>query len=934
MEEDWSVQTCDVKLRNLSKVDGYKVLIPLLLKEMETQSRVPNPFWDSSSASDDASSVELDSDDEVPPFMNNSFVNNTENDNVDDTKGEFNNKNLSPVSTLGSFEDVLNSIKSSPPKKSVNSRIDKDSADNSANISEENTVDGKSSIVLEEIVNDEPSEGCSEDCVDIVSEKDSVVPDVLESVKNMDRASSCSSSDIMEITPDLIFPDSDTDDTETIHGKSEDSYPSTNSSEHPSTLERRWKDVDVRKTKWELDTESDKFVEVGSSLSGIKLKKMAVLVKEEHDFNRILATGPVKTRVKMRNVRKQLGLLDKPMLESIIVERRSESTHPLICPFFCPIYNVPCEAMFKVNEREFFIEHVTKGNCPYAPRHDPFAAVEPVVKCDKCGDEIQESKLKEHMDENHLTHTCPGCKGKFECKMDVEDHIINEHATHFMSNLIKVYRRAPKEPPSMFKPPEYQDDLVETFEPDPQAPPQPYIGHTYDGRIHPEAPPQPIPTNTVRLIEPKQSQMARQIVKPHPKYLKPSGGTGGVSKGNIQIIHQQPITLPHNAAGPRLVFVQQQQQQPGMMGASTNNVWMPPGQRMMVNNGQVKTYGGKILQVTPGLAGNLARVQPSFPLSVPGNQTSNTITVRSQAPTQAAGNFVPTPIPMVMGNTPPTPIVLGSTAVGSKAKLQQVKLPSGQLVWAQPTASEPIPGTDKAKIQFKVIGPVKPTQPQQIPGVMQLSHHNSNAPVVPRYSGPGPTSVPAQTSSSSILYRQIAPNYSKPVAQGPKNFVPVKPMRLVQPLRLLHVDNDGAPVYQHNGHGHQPSNIPVDRDGAPVKQNIATNSILNSMLNSGFGSDASMLSSIKQNSMKLVPQNQILKRSGDHEYSAVAPSEEEGVDPLEGLDPYDTEEGVDPLAGEDDKNPPVVLLDDCPDVPDGDDDIIDISNLCQASVEG
>jgi len=368
--------------------------------------------------------------------------------------------------------------------------------------------------------------------------------------------------------------------------------------------------------------------------------------------------------------------------------------------------------------------------------------------------------------------------------------------------------------------------------------------------------------------------------------------------------------------------------------SNSSTVWRPPGQNMivnsggqnmLVNNGQVRTYGGKILQVSPGVAGNLARVQPSFPSTVHGPQASpGTVRIQAPAPTLAAGNTAPTP--MVLGSTSSTPVVLGSTAVGSKARLQQVKLPSGQLVWAQPTASEPIPGTDKAKIQFKVIGPVKPTQPQQIPGVMQLNHQNPHAPVLSRY--PGPTSIQAQT-SSPILYRQIAPNNPKPVGNAPKNLVPMKSMRLVQPLRLLHVDNDGAPVYQHNGH--HPTSVPVDRDGAPIKQN----NLVSNMLNSGVGSDVSMLNSMKQNSVKLVPQNQIIKRSGDHEYSSVAPPEDEGVDPLEGLDPYETEEGVDPLAGEDDKNPPVVILDDCPDVPDGDDDDhIDISNMCQASVEG
>jgi len=588
------------------------------------------------------------------------------------------------------------------------------------------------------------------------------------------------------------------------------------------------------------------------------------------------------------------------MFESIIVESRSESTHPYICPFFCPIYNVPCEAMFKANEQKYFIEHVTKGNCPYAARNDPMAPIEPMVRCEKCSVEIPESTLKAHMDDNHHTHTCPGCREKFECKVDVEDHIINEHATHFMSNLTKIYRRARKEQRTMAK--TVQDDYVEASQPDPHSPPQPYIGHTLDGRFIPVAPPLSTPSNIMKA--PHQPQMMHQLVAPQPKYPIPS--TGGVrlvyhqptplvrnpmpNTYGSKLIQQQSSPLLHNAitSRPRLVFLPQQ----GSLPASSNVV--------LVNNGQVRSTGANFRHITPTpTLTSTAHV----PMTV-GNQASNTSTAPMILGSNA-GNHVQS----VHGQNP--------HVLGSKARLQQLKLPTGELVWAQPTASEPIPGTDKAKIQFKVVGPVKPLQSTQGPGVIR-SMANPHAPTVSNYVGP----IRVETPSNPIQYRHIVPSTAQTHGHVPKNLIPVKPMRMTQPLRLLHVDKDGAPVYQHNGL--QPGKGQVDSDGAPVKQN---NNHTSNMWNSGFGSDVTML-----NSVKLVPYNKILKRHGDHEYSAAVPtSEEEGVDPLEGLDPYNDQ---DPLADTNDTNPPVVFLDDCPDVPVGDDDSIDISSLCQTSVEG
>jgi hypothetical protein len=108
---------------------------------------------------------------------------------------------------------------------------------------------------------------------------------------------------------------------------------------------------------------------------------MNVMVKEEHVYNKHLSTGPVKVRVKLRNVRKQLGMLNKSLDESIIVENRTDTSHLFICPLYCPVYNMPCDAMFRVTDQQFFIDQVSNRNCPYAPR--AVSPVDPLVQCEK-----------------------------------------------------------------------------------------------------------------------------------------------------------------------------------------------------------------------------------------------------------------------------------------------------------------------------------------------------------------------------------------------------------------------------------------------------------------------------------------------------------------------------------------------------------------------
>jgi len=48
---------------------------------------------------------------------------------------------------------------------------------------------------------------------------------------------------------------------------------------------------------------------------------------------------------------------------------------------------------------------------------------------------------------------------------------------------------------------------------------------------------------------------------------------------------------------------------------------------------------------------------------------------------------------------------------GFNTKVQQIRLTSGELMWALSIGAEPIPGSKKNKIMYKVLGPVEPGQP-------------------------------------------------------------------------------------------------------------------------------------------------------------------------------------------------------------------------------
>ena len=201
---------------------------------------------------------------------------------------------------------------------------------------------------------------------------------------------------------------------------------------------------------WEPDPESGKFTETGPHLRGFRMKKMRIKIEDKHLLANYVSSGNgnIKCFVKMRNVWKQMKMMDMPMTASVTVETRTPQSHPLICPFADPITNEPCTVAFKQSEVKYFNEHVIQGQCPFSQQSQMTNFIENrEFKCEKCGDIVAEHELQNHMEEKHLKITCPACKSKHEARMDVEDHIINEHATHFISMLATVYRKAQNKPP-------------------------------------------------------------------------------------------------------------------------------------------------------------------------------------------------------------------------------------------------------------------------------------------------------------------------------------------------------------------------------------------------------------------------------------------------------------------------------------------------------
>ena len=194
---------------------------------------------------------------------------------------------------------------------------------------------------------------------------------------------------------------------------------------------------------WEPDEESGRFLEQGAKPRGFRFMKMSVRVADANLLVDHVTTGngKIKCNVKMNNVRKQMkmtNILDT----SVVVEKRTPDSHPLICPFNDPVTNRPCDVMFKKSEQKFYKDHVNRGDCPFSQISQMRDWMENrELVCDLCQEVVEEDGVMEHIETKHLTMTCPACGSRHEDRMDVEDHIINGHATHFMSSLPSVYRK-------------------------------------------------------------------------------------------------------------------------------------------------------------------------------------------------------------------------------------------------------------------------------------------------------------------------------------------------------------------------------------------------------------------------------------------------------------------------------------------------------------
>lgn len=196
---------------------------------------------------------------------------------------------------------------------------------------------------------------------------------------------------------------------------------------------------------WELDPESGKYQEKGTNLRGFELKmKMKVRIRDDHLILRHVqaGNGKIKCDVKVENVRAELGILHGTVDQPIKMETHTVETHPLICPFSCPDTNTSCEASFQRIDQKYFVDHVINGKCPYSKgkKIEDFLPERTMI-CDICSEEVSEKEAQQHMDKIHFKVICPICKGRYEDRVAVEDHIINDHATHFMSGLASVYRK-------------------------------------------------------------------------------------------------------------------------------------------------------------------------------------------------------------------------------------------------------------------------------------------------------------------------------------------------------------------------------------------------------------------------------------------------------------------------------------------------------------
>ena len=125
--------------------------------------------------------------------------------------------------------------------------------------------------------------------------------------------------------------------------------------EDKDNMEDKEKKKRMPRSWWEPDEDSGRFLEQGAKPRGFRFMKMNVKLADAHLLVDHVSKGNGKIRcfVKLNNVRKQMKMTGQSQ-SSVIVEKRTPETHPLICPFADPVTNQPCDAMFKKSEQKFF----------------------------------------------------------------------------------------------------------------------------------------------------------------------------------------------------------------------------------------------------------------------------------------------------------------------------------------------------------------------------------------------------------------------------------------------------------------------------------------------------------------------------------------------------------------------------------------------------
>ncbi|XP_023319893.1 uncharacterized protein LOC111694998 isoform X2 [Eurytemora carolleeae] len=181
--------------------------------------------------------------------------------------------------------------------------------------------------------------------------------------------------------------------------------------------------------------------------SAFKLKKLRIDIKEEHPFLRSMKPSRVHLKSSRANIRRLFYTQKKNLDEPIVF--RSLFSLGLVCPH--------CDLRLETNESLKFAEHVQY--CKYLSTHDTIdddvlimsheidvdVRIEEVEipeetrTCPKCNEEVPISMVDSHA-WFHRPYPCSVCFHRYIKKTDTEDHIINDHATHFMSNLIPFWR--------------------------------------------------------------------------------------------------------------------------------------------------------------------------------------------------------------------------------------------------------------------------------------------------------------------------------------------------------------------------------------------------------------------------------------------------------------------------------------------------------------